>query len=163
MPTAIMTKADNKIANKVGRPEKYKPEFCEMIIEFGKEGYGREEIAPLMGISREALDRWKESHPEFRSACTRGHELAYLWWTRYGRDHMAETRDNRTNDKIWALNMMNRFGWNKKEDITSGGEKLSLGDITIEMQRRSVLYSPANVSAPQLEQGGASSTQDARN
>ena len=162
MPTAIVMDGI-EVKRKVGRPEKYKKEFCEIVIELGKQGYAKDAMAAKLEIAHDTFNKWRDKHPEFAAAVTRGNDMAYIWWTEFGRNNMKESRDDRTNDKIWALNMMNRFGWNKKEDITSGGEKLSLGDITIEMQRRSTLYSPANVSVPQLEQGGTSRLEDARN
>ena len=48
-----------------GRPTKYKPEFCEIAIECGKQGMGKAEIASKLGVVRETLWDWGNKKPEF--------------------------------------------------------------------------------------------------
>jgi transposase-like protein len=47
----------------VGRPTKYKEEFCEQVIELGKQGYSKAMIAATLDIARETLDEWIDSIP----------------------------------------------------------------------------------------------------
>lgn len=49
---------------------KYKPEFCKQILEFGKQGLARAEVASQFGISRRLLYDWinDTNKPEFMAA-----------------------------------------------------------------------------------------------
>lgn len=54
-----------------GRPTKYRPEFCQGIIDF----FSSHESLPLMasyavsiGVSREAINQWSHKYPEFMDA-----------------------------------------------------------------------------------------------
>jgi acyl CoA:acetate/3-ketoacid CoA transferase len=41
-----------------GRPTSYRTEYCEKVIELGKEGYGKAEIAAGLDVERKTLDNW---------------------------------------------------------------------------------------------------------
>ena len=78
--------------NKGGRPTKYKPEYCEMLISFfkcepkaktnEKGGYYVEGVLPTLerfasaiDVSTETLQEWKRKHEEFSVSLTRALEL----------------------------------------------------------------------------------------
>jgi hypothetical protein len=60
-----------------GNPgDKYKPEYCEQLIEFMKKGYSLASFGAEIGRSRETLYTWMEKHPEFREAHKIGKQSA---------------------------------------------------------------------------------------
>lgn len=66
--------ASKRVAKKteprpVGRPTKYEPRFCEMVIKAGKQGYSLGAFAGMIGVSRPTIDAWAKEHPEFLGAC----------------------------------------------------------------------------------------------
>ena len=56
------------MAKKVGRPTKYKPEYCEMLIEHMKQLHSFETFAVDIGVNRDTLYEWCKNHPEFSDA-----------------------------------------------------------------------------------------------
>lgn len=58
-------------ATKVGRPSKYRPEYCDMIVADAKLGYSLTGTADLIGVDRATLFRWEEVYPDFRKAVSR--------------------------------------------------------------------------------------------
>lgn len=52
----------------MGRPSKYRPEFCDQARQLCKLGATDADIARFFKISTGTLDAWKGQHPEFLSA-----------------------------------------------------------------------------------------------
>lgn len=67
-----------------GRPTKYKPEFCERVIELGKEGKSRHQMAAALDVAMSTMQDWETAWPEFRAATTRAGNLAQAWWEDQG-------------------------------------------------------------------------------
>lgn len=51
-----------------GRPTKYRPEFCDAVIEDGKLGYSLTAFAATISVDRDTLKEWANVHPEFSAA-----------------------------------------------------------------------------------------------
>ena len=51
-----------------GRPSSYRPEYCDVIIEAGKEGWSLTATAAKIGVHRATLFDWGTAHPEFGDA-----------------------------------------------------------------------------------------------
>lgn len=90
-----------------GRPSLYKPEYCESVLEMGKQGYSVVEMAAEIGVARSTLEEaWPSANPEFSEALTRARECSQAWWERTGRVGMVE---NTINPSIWSRSMAARF------------------------------------------------------
>ena len=66
-------KAPNKKDNKpegytFGRPTKYRPEFCHLVIEHMKQGLSFESFAGKVGVWKEAIYEWIKKHEDFANA-----------------------------------------------------------------------------------------------
>ena len=57
-----------------GRPTKYKPEFCDVIIELGREGKTKSHMAQALDVSRDTIHEWTRVHPEFSDAMKRAED-----------------------------------------------------------------------------------------
>ena len=90
----------------LGRPDTYKPEYCDQMIEHLKEGYSKIAAAGLCGICKTAMWRWEKKHPDFRSAIKRGETLSQIWWEREGKKGMWHGKT--FNAAVWIFNMRNR-------------------------------------------------------
>lgn len=64
----------------VGRPTKYEPRFCEMLVEDMAKGFSLTAFAGLIGVSRSTLNEWIEQFPEFSEAASRGKALRLRDW-----------------------------------------------------------------------------------
>ncbi len=103
-----------------GRPTSYRPEFCERVIELGKEGYGKAEIAAELDVERKTLDNWSNEFPEFLLAMSRARELSLAWWERSGRENICN-RDFNAN--AYRLQVCNRFpdDWRDQQRLELSG------------------------------------------
>lgn len=95
----------------VGRPSKYKPEFCERVIELAKEGAGWAEYAAEFGVDRPTLYDWAAAHEEFSTALTRAKVLEQAWFEREGRLNL---KNREFNANLWGKSVSARF----REDYT---------------------------------------------
>lgn len=57
-----------EVTNPVGPPTKYKPEYCEMLIDHMSEGYSFESFSALIRVGRNTTYLWCKEFPEFKEA-----------------------------------------------------------------------------------------------
>lgn len=77
------------------REKVYRPEFCEMVIEFGKHGWSEAEMAfNGFGVTRSAMRAWAKKYPEFGEALEAAKEAARAWWESVGRLNLTRDKFN---------------------------------------------------------------------
>ena len=116
------------MANKVGRPTKYKPQMCETILELMKEGASLDEVRGELDISKDTLYRWKEDNEDFSDSIKRGIRMSQAWWEKQGR---ISLRDRDFNYTGWYMNMKNRFKWSDKKEFNNEGSITVMVDTGI--------------------------------
>lgn len=89
-----------------GRPTDYKPEYCDLVIELGKDGASTVDMSSTIGVVRQTMYNWAEVHPDFMDALTRARELSQVWWEKAGRDGMGA---DKFNSAVWAKMVGARF------------------------------------------------------
>lgn len=109
MNKATLYKED--ISAPPGRPTKYKPEFCEVVIEKMKEGAAIEELPYYLDVCTDTIYEWAKVHPEFSDSLKIGRNYSRAVWMNWGRKNL---RDEDFNYTGWYMNMKNRFGWRDK-------------------------------------------------
>lgn len=90
----------------VGRPSKYKPEYCEKVVELAEGGAGWAEWAVACGVDRATLYHWGDEHPEFLTALSRAKILEQAWWEKAGRNGMYLDKFNAL---VWKTSVQARF------------------------------------------------------
>jgi hypothetical protein len=90
----------------LGRPTDYRPEFCEQVIEFGREGKSYTQIAARLDVAKSTLYLWMERHPDFSDAMTRARDLAQSWFEDKGQDGLIMSGFNAS---LWAKQVSARF------------------------------------------------------
>jgi hypothetical protein len=103
-----------------GRPSKYKPEFCELVIEYGKAGKSAAWMAAELGVDKDSLYEWAKVHPEFSDAFTRARLESQRWWEDKGQSGMEAPGFNAS---IWSRSMAARFpeDWREKAAVEMTG------------------------------------------
>lgn len=104
----------------VGRPSKYKPEYCEAVIEMAKQGKGWANYAATFEIDRATLYDWAAAHEEFSTALTRAKVLEQQWWEDQARENL---RSREFNANLWIKSAQARF----REDYTERKETAVTG------------------------------------
>ena len=114
---------------KVGRPTKYKEEFCEMLVSHMASGLSFESFAAAIGVSEETLFEWSRCHEEFLVSKKEGFSKNRLFYEKYGIGGMAGRVKN-FNSTVWIFNMKNRFSQQWREKIIQ--EQTISADVRIQ-------------------------------
>ena len=94
----------------IGRPTKYKEEYCDQVIEWFKQGYSKAEICLELDICFDTLQDWAEKYPDFSEAIKKGLKFSQGWWEKQGRTGIWFSNEGeRLNPTTWYMNMKNRF------------------------------------------------------
>ena len=67
-----MPKAKGADAPKMGRPSKYRPEFCDDVVNFMGQGYSLTAFAGKIGVCGDTVRQWQHDHPDFSAAVKKG-------------------------------------------------------------------------------------------
>lgn len=109
---------------KLGRPSKYKPEFCEQLIEHMEAGLSFESFAGTLNVSKQTIYDWEKEHPAFLDAKEIAFEKSRLFWEKLGIEHIVNKSDSygegqsqsrSINASVYIFNMKNRFKWRDKQ------------------------------------------------
>jgi len=104
-----------------GRPTKYKPEYCQKIIDYfsidveeyksGEKKYPTFiDFAHSINVSDESMNRWKEKYPEFRGAYKKAKKLLESFFIQAGMQGAVNTT-------FAIFYSKNCLGWKDKQEI----------------------------------------------
>jgi len=99
-----------------GRPTDYDPAYCERVIELGKAGKSKAQMAAAFDVSRQTIDNWAEANPDFLEALTRAMAHCQAWWEDKG---MSGLDAPVFNAAVWKKSMEARF----RDDYTERQEQ----------------------------------------
>ena len=94
--------------NPVGRPTDYKPEYCERVVELGKEGFSHAQIAAELDVCRNTLYNWANDNPEFLSAILKARDYSQAWFEKVAQNNML-TPTPGFSAQLWAKQVSARF------------------------------------------------------
>lgn len=118
-----------------GRPTKYNPDYCEQVIQLGKQGKSRVQIACELDVDPKSLRDWADAHPEFSLALTRAKAEEQNWWENTGQTALFA---DKFNSAVWAKSMSARF----RDDYTEKVQQELSGSVVTKIER--VIVDPAN-------------------
>lgn len=98
-----------------GRPTDYKPEYCVDVIDLGKAGKSKAQMASHFDVARSTIDKWAEAHPEFSEALSRAMAHCQAWWENEGQTGMTSDKFNAA---VWKKSVEARF----RDDYTERQE-----------------------------------------
>lgn len=117
----------------MGRPTKYKPEYCDMLIKHMAEGYSFESFAGTIDCGRETIYGWERLHEEFSDAKKVGFARNQLFWEKKGHEGLWSDKSASFNSTVWIFNMKNRHGWRDKTKEEAEDEKPMAPQVVIKM------------------------------
>lgn len=93
----------------MGRPSKYKRDYCNTLIAHMAKGFSFESFAGVVGVCRDTLYHWCNTYSEFSDAKKRGETASLLFWESLGIG--LATGANVGNCATFIFTMKARFGW----------------------------------------------------
>lgn len=112
---------------KMGRPTKYDPSFCAKVIELGKTGASKAEMALDLGIAYSTFDLWQNEKADFSEAVKEAEAHSRGWWEKNGRLATFGGVEG-FNATSYIFQMKNRFSehWRDKRETEHSGN-VSIG------------------------------------
>lgn len=101
----------------VGRPTKYKKEYCEQLVTHMSDGASITSFAAEIDVSRSTITEWADNHQEFSAAVKRGKAKCAAWWERQGREGATGNKDINPTLVIFGLKNMGAEDWREKQEI----------------------------------------------
>ena len=99
-----------------GRPTGYKPEFCERVIELGKEGKSITQIACALDVAKSSIYLWEAEYPEFSDALTKARQHSQAWFENVGQNGLFA---DKFQSSLWAKQVSCRFPDDYRETTRS--------------------------------------------
>ena len=125
-----MTKKKPKSEHKKnGRPTKYKPHYCDEIIELGKQGKSRVQCATYFEVHTDTLYEWANVHSEFSEAFKKAKDFAESYWENKIHD-MMESGELSQVSPTYMFYMKCRFGWRDKDPTQINLDAKTDGDVS---------------------------------
>lgn len=130
---------------------KYRPEFCEKVVEWGKLGKSPAWMASRMDTTKQSLFDWAKMHTQFAAALTLAMTHAQAFWEDEGEVGMKQQGFNAA---IWARNMASRFrdDWTETKHVTNEDGPNKAAAATEDRARGLELIERLGLALPQ---GGA--------
>lgn len=133
-------KAARRNGKPVGRPDKYKPEYCELLIEHMGKGFSYDCFSASIpeSVTPQTVYAWEKKYPEFFEAKVKAFAENKKFWEQKGLEGLWNQTGVKTfNQKVWMLNMKNRFKWADRQEVvevstqhhTVKEEKIDLEDV----------------------------------
>lgn len=107
-----------------GRPSKYKPEYCELLIDHMSRGGSYEGFAghPQVRVSIPTLYVWEQDHPEFLEAKGVAVASARNHWEEIGATNV-HSPPGQWSQNTWMFIQRTRFG---ARDGSEGGKEVKI-------------------------------------
>jgi len=118
-----------------GRPTKYNPAFCDIVIKMMKKGHSKQSVAGKIGISRDTLYEWCRRYPEFSDTIKVGEMMSWHYWEDIGiKATLGKMKGFRPS--LWIFTMKARFGWRDNSPVKRLEDDIDELEIELEAKER---------------------------
>lgn len=107
-----------------GRPTKYRPEYCEQLVEFMAQGFPYECFAAEVDVCKSTLYQWERDYPEFSDAKKKGKPKTYKALLQKGLDSIHDP--GTLNNTVWIFMMKNMCGWTDKKEVETTNHTIQI-------------------------------------
>lgn len=106
-----------------GRPPSYKPEYCQLVMDWRAKGYSFGGFAGSIGVARGTINEWMNRYPEFNEACSRAQSASQWWWETKAIE-VATTGGQGSQGTMVMFGLINsgREDWKNKQEIEISGQ-----------------------------------------
>lgn len=115
-----------------GRPTKYKPEYCDAVIEHMARGASLTSFAAEIDVCRATITEWAGVHPEFLAAVKIAKAKCAAWWERLGREGAKGAPANPTL-VIFGLKNMAPEEWRDRKELDHSSSDGTMAPTRIEI------------------------------
>lgn len=122
-----------------GRPSAYDPAYCVKVVELGKAGKSKAQMAAHFDVSRQTIDNWASDYPDFLEALNRAMAHCQAWWEDKGAEGMEKPGFNAA---VWKKSVEARF----RDDYTERREVSHSGEIVTKEQRDAAVAAAARAN-----------------
>jgi len=91
---------------------KYKPEFCDALIEYASRGYSWHTFAAEIKVSKRTMYEWLKRHKEFSEAKEIAEVKCEQFWEKKG----LKPKSRDFHFGVYKLMMTNKFGYSEKTE-----------------------------------------------
>ena len=109
---------------KVGRPTKYKPEYCDLAETLLGQDRPMCAVAAALGVHRGTLRDWKKKYPEFSTAVSRGWTKGKALFMEKVAKAAWDADTYKVNNRLVWLLAMNQYGM--KSSKSEGKKQLDV-------------------------------------
>lgn len=95
----------------MARPTKYKPEYCQKLIDFMGQPHSYEAFAGYIGVCKQTLYTWEKEHPEFLDAKKIARAKCQMAMENLGLNLIKGTFGKGASTGAWVFMMKNMTGW----------------------------------------------------
>ena len=96
-----------------GRPTKYKPDYCDQVIDFMGDGYSLTAFAGEISVARSTINEWMKAHSEFSEAVKIGQAKRTR---KLEQGLLSEEVGPKVTARIFALKNADPEGWKDKQE-----------------------------------------------
>jgi DNA-binding XRE family transcriptional regulator len=91
-----------------GRPTKFKPEYCGLVVEWGNVGLSKAQMCSKLNISRSTMFVWEKAHTDFSYAIEEAVHLAQAYMENIALEAL-EKPTSAFNTALWCKIVSCRF------------------------------------------------------
>ena len=99
-----------------GRPTKYKPEFCQAVVEYMTQGFSLKACAGYLCTTYDSINDWMKIYPDFFHAVKDGQALAALWWEQKLMEN-ADSGKGNASSCIFGVKNRSQEQWKDKHEV----------------------------------------------
>ena len=107
-----------------GRPSKYDPAYCDLIVAHCQDGSSISSFAASIGVCRDTITDWGQAHPEFLASVKRAKAAVAAWYDKAARKNAIEGGGNAT---LCIFGLKNF----DSEDFRDVQEQKHSGEVTV--------------------------------
>lgn len=102
----------------IGRPTKYDPKYCEMLVEHMASGLSFDAFAGDVNVAISTIYEWEKAHTAFSEAKKLGFSKNLSWWEKQGSMGLWQDREGpQFNTTNFVFQMKNRHRWRNAHDV----------------------------------------------
>lgn len=134
--------------HKGGRPSAYNSKFCDELIAFMAQGFSLTAFAGSIGVSRETIYAWTETHKEFSDALTKARAGRTLYWER-----RLEIAGPDARSVIFALRNSCADEWKNDPDESAGVNVTVNNEVKVDTSKPPETWGQAEIEAELRKMG----------